>query len=135
MGGGVIHFCGVFAAVCALATFAPRNSASAEPAPPLAAFTPAPAPAVNYSHFFALPYGAPTYDFGTLDPSKFRKDVPDVSLDTLDLGKSILRVEVVDNVVIRPGDPNLADVIVPVRPGKKRATPRYFGFTLTTTTD
>jgi hypothetical protein len=134
MRGGVIQICGIAAAVFALTTFAPDNFVSAEPAPP-AAFTPVPTPAVAYSNLFALPYAAPTYDFGKLDPSKFRKDVPDISLDTVDLGKSILRVEVVDNVVTRPGDPNLTDVIVPARSGKKRSTPRYFGFTLTTATN
>jgi hypothetical protein len=33
-----------------------------------------------------------------------------------------------------PGTPDLTNVIVPLRPGKKRSTPRYFGFALTTPT-
>ncbi len=84
---------------------------------------------------FALPFAAPTYDFGKLDTGKFRKEIPDVALDTVDLGKSLLRFEVVD-VATRPiaDTPDLTDVIVPLRPGKKRSTPRYFGLTLVTPT-
>jgi hypothetical protein len=135
MGGGVVHFCGFVAAVCGLATFAPHNPAFAEPAAPPAVFAPVPTPLVAEPHPFALPYSAPTYDLSQRDAGKFRKNVPEVSLDTVDLGRSLLRFEVVD-VATRPipDTPDLTEVIVPVRPGKKRSTPRYFGFTLTTPT-
>ena len=33
-----------------------------------------------------------------------------------------------------PGTPDFTNVIVPLRPGKKRTNPRYFGLTLSTPT-
>jgi hypothetical protein len=91
-------------------------------------------PAVADPNIFALPYAAPAYDLGKFDIEKFRKRPTPPSFDTVDLGKSVLRVDVVDGVVTRPDTPDLTDVIVPARPGKKRSTPRYFGFTLSTPT-
>ena len=97
-------------------------------APP-PAFAPVPTPTLIDPHFFALPYAPPVYNLG-----KFRKEDPSLSFDTVDLGKSSLRFDLVDNTTPRPETPDLTDVTVPVRPGKKRSTPRYFGFTLSTPT-
>jgi hypothetical protein len=129
MGGRNFQTQGTIAAVFILAAFASISSTYAEPA---AAF--APLPTVANTHSFALPFAAPAYDLGKIDPGKFRKETPELSFDTIDLGKSSLRFDLVDNVVTRPDTPDLSDVIVPVRPGKKRSTPRYFGFTLVTPT-
>ena len=136
--GGVakaLQIGGCVAAVFLLAASAPNNSAFADQTVPPAHFAPVTAPPMPDTRTFALPFAAPTYDFGKLDTGKFRKEIPDVALDTVDLGKSLLRFEVVD-VATRPiaDTPDLTDVIVPLRPGKKRSTPRYFGLTLVTPT-
>jgi hypothetical protein len=81
------------------------------------------------------PYAAPKFEFGSVDTTKFRKEAPEVSFNSVDLGKSALRFDLADVVTTpAPGTPDLTNVIVPLPPGKKRATPRYFGFALTTPT-
>jgi hypothetical protein len=58
-----------------------------------------------------------------------------MSFDTVDLGTSALQLNVTDIVTQpAPGTPDFTNVIVPLRPGKKRTNPRYFGFTLSTPT-
>jgi hypothetical protein len=131
MDGGRFHISGVVAAVLSLAAFAPTSSAYAEPTVPTAAFASVATPNMRS---LALAFAAPTYDLSKLSPGKFLKETPELSFDTVDLGKSSLRFDLVDNGVTRPDMPDLSDVIVPLRPGKKRSTPRYFGFTLVTPT-
>lgn len=89
----------------------------------------------------ALPYAAPSHSTGkigvSVDPSKFQKsDLPAPSLDTIDLGgKSVLRLDVTEAGSRAVANvPDFTNVIVPLAPGKKRETPRYFGFTLSTPT-
>lgn len=98
-------------------------------------FKSVPTPTLETEHF-VLPYAAPKFDFGTIDTSKFVKEAPALSFDTIDLGKSALRLNVAD-AATQPatGTPDFTNVIVPLAPGKKRSTRRYIGFTLTTATD
>jgi hypothetical protein len=72
-----------------------------------------------------------------VDHSKFqKKDMPAPSLDTFDLGgKSTLRLDVTETNTRAASDvPDYTNVIVPLAPGKKRETPRYLGFKLSTPT-
>jgi hypothetical protein len=89
----------------------------------------------------ALPYATPSYSAGKLgtsvDHSKFqKKDMPQPSFDTIDLGgKSMLRLDVTETNTRAAADvPDFTNVIVPLAPGKKRETPRYLGFRLSTPT-
>ncbi len=134
MSGGVNKFGGILAAFIGFAAFAPSTMIKAEQAP-AARFARLPSPAVTDPKLFVPPFTAPAYDVGKLDPGKFHKEVPEISFDTIDLGLSQLRVEMAD-IATRPipDTPDLTDVIVPARPGKKRSSPRYFGFTLSAPT-
>jgi hypothetical protein len=131
--GGVGYIGSMMTATAALIAIAPSNAVNAEPEPPSLS-SPLPVPTIVDPHYFALPYAAPTYNFGKLDIDKFRREAPPIAFDSVDLGKSILRFDLVDNTMTRPDTPDLSDVIVPLRPGKKRSTPRYFGLTLVTPT-
>ncbi len=89
----------------------------------------------------ALLYVAPGHSAdkigAAVDPGKFRKsNLPAPSLDTIDLGKSALRLDVADTATQpAPGTPDYTNVIVPLPPGKKRGMRRYFGLVLTTATE
>jgi hypothetical protein len=98
------------------------------------------APLLDYGSV-ALPYAAPSYSAGTsttaVDHSKFKKkEMPQTSLDTIDLGgKSMLRLDMTETNTRAASDvPDYTNVIVPLAPGKKRETPRYLGFKLSTPT-
>jgi hypothetical protein len=134
MSGAVNTFGGILAALIGFAAFAPNAAVKAEPAPP-AVFAPVRTPTVTDPKSFSLPLAAPAYDVSKLNVGKLHKEVPEISFDTIDLGLSQLRVEMAD-IATRPipDTPDLTDVIVPARPGKKRSSPRYFGFTLSTPT-
>lgn len=97
-------------------------------------YAPIPAPTLSQD-YFALPGALPKFDLGMVDPGKFRKEPPQTSLDTIDLGNSALRVDITD-VVARPAPdtPDFTNVIVPLAPGQKRVTPRYFGLKLSAPT-
>ena len=134
MGDGVTRIGGIIAAVVMVTSFAANSAANADPAVPATVFAPVPTPALADPQRFALPYATPKFDLGGLESGKFRKDAPPLSFDTVDLGTSSLRFDLIDNTMTRPDAPDLTDVIVPLRPGKKRSTPRYFGLTLVTPT-
>jgi hypothetical protein len=89
----------------------------------------------------ALPYAAPRHVTGKaaehVDPGRFHKGgLPAQSLDTIDLGgKSTLRLDVTETNTRAAADiPDYTNVIVPLAPGKKRETPRYFGLKLSAPT-
>lgn len=113
-----------------LAAFAAHNGAGAEQNQQSASFAPVPQPTYVNPQF----YTPPAYDIGKFDLSKLGKEAPPPAFDSVDLGKSVLRFDLVDNTMTRPDAPDLSDVIIPLRPGKKRATPRYFGMTFVTPT-
>ena len=126
--GGVV-FVLVVLAVGPLATIA-----SADQPLPRSYLAPIPTPTFGPPNY-ALPYAVPKFDFGPVNTGKFVKEIPELSFDTLDLGKSALRLDVADAAYqAAPGTPDLTNVIVPLPPGKKRGTRRYFGLTLTTPT-
>jgi hypothetical protein len=113
---------GVFAAVMLTAW-----TASAEP---LLMAAPIAKPALTQD-YFALP----KFDFSTVDPGKFRKEPPQTSFDTIDLGGAALRMDIAEGLTPpTPDTPDLTNVIVPLAPGKKRTTPRYFGLKFSTPT-
>lgn len=125
---------GFIASFFLLAAVPLANVAYADQPLPRTRFAPIPTPTLQ-TQSFALPYAAPKFDLGAIDTSKFLKESPQPSFDTLDLGKSALRLDVADAATLpAPGTPDLTNVIVPLPPGKKRATRRYFGLTLTTPT-
>jgi hypothetical protein len=135
MFGGVrfTHFGGIFAAAAVFAAL--TSVASADQPAPQSIFAPIPTPTYS-SGPFALPYAAPKFDFDSADSRKFLKEPRELSLDTIDLGKSALRLGVADTATQpAPGTPDYTNVIVPLPPGKKRGTRRYFGLTLTTATE
>ncbi len=86
----------------------------------------------------AQPYLAPNHSAAKpVDPTKFqRSDLPQRSLDTIDLdGKSALKFDVKETAPRAVANvPDFSNVIVPLAPGKKRETPRYFGLTLSAPT-
>jgi hypothetical protein len=126
-------FGGIFAAAAVFAAL--TSVASADQPAPQSIFAPIPTPTYS-SGPFALPYAAPKFDFGSADSRKFLKEPRELSLDTIDLGKSALRLDVADTATqLAPGTPDYTNVIVPLPPGKKRGTRRYFGLTLTTATE
>lgn len=97
-------------------------------------------PLLDYNSV-ALPYagskGTDQKSGGAVDTSKFqKKDMPAPSLDTIDLGgKSTLRFDVTETNTRATSDvPDYTNVIVPLAPGKKRETPRYFGLKLSAPT-
>lgn len=95
-------------------------------------------PLLDYNSV-ALPYaGSGDHKSSTaVDASKFqKKDMPAPSLDTIDLGgKSTLRFDVTETNTRATSDvPDYTNVIVPLAPGKKRETPRYFGLKLSAPT-
>lgn len=109
--------------------------ANADQPSPHSIFAPIPTPTYS-SGPFALPYAAPKFDFGAADNRKFLKEPRELSLDTIDLGRSALRLDVADTATRpAPDTPDFTNVIVPLPPGKKRGTRRYFGLTLTTATE
>jgi hypothetical protein len=135
MGRGVrfTRFGGIFAAATVLAAL--TTIANADQPSPQSVFAPIPTPTYS-SGPFALPYAAPKFDFGATENRKFLKEPRELSLDTIDLGKSALRLDVADTATRpAPDTPDLTNVIVPLPPGKKRGTRRYFGLTLTTATE
>ena len=132
MVGGVrsIRFGGVIAAMLLGA----MASASADQPLPRSHFAPISTPTIEVQAFVP-PYIIPKFDLGAIDTSKFRKAAPEMSFDTVDLGTSALQLNVTDIVTQpAPGTPDFTNVIVPLRPGKKRTNPRYFGLTLSTPT-
>ena len=127
------QFNGIFAAAAVLAAL--MTVANADQPSPQSIFAPVPTPTYS-SGLFALPYAAPTFDFGATDNRKFLKEPRELSLDSIDLGKSALRLDVADTATrLAPDTPDLTNVIVPLPPGKKRGTRRYIGLTLTTATE
>jgi hypothetical protein len=89
----------------------------------------------------ALPYAAPSHRSDKaaeqVEPGKFQKNgLPAKSLDTIDLGgKSTLRLDMTETNTRAAADiPDYTNVIVPLAPGKKRETPRYFGLKLSAPT-
>ena len=131
MVGGVrfTRFGGVIAVL-----LASMSLASADQPLPRSHFAPIATPTIEIQSF-ALPYTTSKFDLGAIDTSKFRKAAPEMSFDTVDLGTSALRLNVTDIVTQpAPDTPDFTNIIVPLRPGKKRANPRYFGFVLTTPT-
>lgn len=126
---------GIVAVAAVLTAVSLTTTASADQPAPRSIFSPIPTPTPNGERF-ALPYTTPTFDLGAIDNRKFLKERPEVSLDTIDLGKSALRLDVADTATRpAPDTPDLTNVIVPLPPGKKRGTRRYFGLTLTTATE
>ena len=126
---------GFIAALMMLAAVPLASVATADQPVPRTTFAPIPTPTIE-TQSFALPYAAPKFDLGAAETRKFAKEAPELSFDKLDLGKSALRLNVADAATQpAPGTPDWTNVIVPLPPGKKRGTRRYFGLTLTTTTD
>ncbi len=126
---------GIAAAVAVYAAASIADSANADQALAQSYFRPVPTPQFD-SQSFALPFATPKFDLGAIDNRKFLKEAPELSFDTIDLGKSALRLNVVDASTRPAADtPDLTNVIVTLRPGKKRSNPRYFGLVLTTATD
>lgn len=127
---------GILTALFVLVVLPPISAArgqQAASAPPASA-----APQVD-PDLFKLPYAAPNYDLDKLDLGKFRKDTPESKpLDQVDLGKYMLRLDTSRNVVdfvprALNDAPDLSDVVMPTRTGKKqKQMQNYFGLTLTT---
>jgi len=131
--GGVGYFRGIAVAILTFVAVTPFR-AYGETTTTSGKLASVATPALADPNIFALPFTAPAYDLDKVGVEKFHKAPPTPSIDTVDLGKSVLKVDVIDGVVTRPDTPDLTDVIVPARPGKKRSTPRYFGLTLSTPT-
>jgi hypothetical protein len=125
---------GVIASVYLLAATPLASVVHADQSVPRTYFAPILTPRIE-TQSFALPHAPPKFDLGAINTSKFRKEPLQPSFDRLDLGTSALRLDIADTTTPpAPGTPDLTDVIVPLPPGKKRATRRYFGLTLTTPT-
>jgi hypothetical protein len=136
MDGGVrfSRIGGVIATVYLLVAAPLASVVHADPSVPATYFAPIPTPSIE-TQSFALRYAAPKFDLGAIDTSKFRKEPLPSSFDKLELGTSALQLNIADTTTQpAPGTTDLTDVIVPLPPGKKRATRRYFGLTLTTPT-
>jgi hypothetical protein len=136
MDGGVstCRVGGFIAALVLLAAVPLASVVRADQLLPQTHFAPIPTPTIE-TQSFALPYAAPKFDLGAIDTSKFRKEPPQRPFDRFELGTSALQFNIADTTTQpAPGTTDLTDVIVPLPPGKKRATRRYFGLTLTTPT-
>jgi hypothetical protein len=130
-GVGFTRFGGIIAAALVGAI----SVASADQPLPRSQFAPIPTPIIKPDSL-VQPYTTPKFDLGAIDQRKFHKERPEVSFDTIDFGKSTLRLDVADAATRPLADtPDLTEVIVPLAPGKKRTKRRYFGFTLTTQTN
>jgi hypothetical protein len=133
-GSKFIRVSGISAAAFVLTAVVLQGVASADQDVARKYFLPVPTPTFE-SQLLVSPYAVPKFELGTIDTGRFRKEIPETSFNTVDLGTSALRLDLADIMTTpAPGTPDLTNVIVPLRPGKKRSTPRYFGLALTTPT-
>ena len=133
---------GIVAAILVLVALPPNNTARAQQAasaPPSQSEPATSGPPLLDPNLFKLPQTAPNFELDKLDLEKFRKATPEIAPpDRIDLGKYMLRLDTSRNVVdfvprALNDAPELSDVIMPTRTGKKhKQMQNYFGLTLTT---